>query len=125
MLESIQKNKNHIPILTAQPSAETRWDRFIDKTICANIIIGDLCTTLEKLLSKGESDYEMLSAEQKLEDNISEFTHTEVDKLTLCQFEGAAAPAKRLSKFLQDNCNAWTYVLFESRLTIQDIWDAD
>ena len=83
MFESIQKTKKRKPLLATKPSAETHWDGFIDKTFCANIIMGNLCKTLERLLSKGGSDYDMLSTEQKLEDDISEFTYTELDKLTL------------------------------------------
>ena len=38
----------------------------------------------------------------------------------MSHFEGAAEPAKRLNKFLQDGRNAFPYVLYECRLSIQD-----
>ena len=74
--------------------------------------MGDTSKTLEILLAEGGTDY-------NINNDISSLTYTESDKEILRQFEGAAAPARSFSKFLQGNRNAWTYVLFESCLSIQ------
>jgi hypothetical protein len=59
-----------------------------------------------------------LSAEEKEADDTSSYAHTDEDKDLLRMFKDASAPAMSFLKFTQDNKNAFSYVLFQSRLAI-------
>ena len=50
---------------------------------------------------------------------MSRLNYTDHDKMVLRQFEGAAIPAKKFSKFIQYKRNTWSYDLFENRLAIE------
>ena len=112
IFRKVQEDKKRHPPLGPDPSAATRWNSKIDEAERSNKIMGDISKSLEILLAEGGTDYD-------INNDISSLTYTESDKEILRQFEGAAAPARSFSKFLQDNRNAWTYVLFQSRLSIQ------
>jgi hypothetical protein len=100
-------------MLNPDPANETRWNGKINETVRANMIMGDVSETLEILLSAGGDDNGMLA-----NTSLDELRYTAEDKMVLRQFEGAAIPAKLFSKFAQDTKETWSYILFESRLTI-------
>jgi hypothetical protein len=81
--------------------------------------MGDICDTVDALLDPSEDDYSLLTSEEKTSGDMSHLSYTDDDKMISWQFEGAATPAKILSKFLQDRRNAPPYVLFEARMAIQ------
>ena len=80
--------------------------------------MGDICAALTTLLSPGGSDCDSLTAAEIASNDFSRVSYTDHDKAVLRQFEGASMPAKKFSKFTQDNREAWLYVLYESRLAI-------
>jgi hypothetical protein len=80
--------------------------------------MGDICAALTTLLSPGGSDCDSLTAAEIVSNDFSRVSYTDHDKAVLRQFEGASMPAKKFSKFTQDNREAWSYVLYESRLAI-------
>ena len=110
--QGIQEKKIRAPALNPKPSVKTRWNS-------ANQIMGDFCETFEILLAKGGDDYDLLNKTEKDLGNLTCFTYTSQEKMILCQFEAAAAPAKSFSKFTQDKRDSWSYVLFEARVAIQ------
>jgi hypothetical protein len=114
----IQTENNCKPMLIPDPANETRWNGLIDGTVRANIIMWDICAALTTLLSPGGSDCDSLTAAEIASNVFSRVAYTKRDKAVLRQFEGASMPAKKFSKFTQDNREAWSYVLYESRLTI-------
>jgi hypothetical protein len=97
---------------------KTRWNGLIDKPVRANIIMRDICAALTALLSPGGSDHDSLTAAEIVSNDFSRVVYTKRDKAVLRQFEGASMPAKKFSKFTQDNREALPYVLYENRLTI-------
>jgi hypothetical protein len=114
----IQTENNCKPMLIPDPANKTRWNGLIDKTVRANIIMGDICAALTTLLSPGGSDCDSLTAAEIVSNDFSRVSYIDHDKAVLQQFEGASMPAKKFSKFMQDNREAWSYVLYESRLAI-------
>ncbi len=91
----------------------------MDETIRANLIMGDICDTVDALHDHSGDDYSLLTSEEKASCDTSRLSYTDDDKMILWQFEGAATPAKMFSKFLQDWRNAPPYVLFEVRMATQ------
>jgi hypothetical protein len=77
------------------------------------MIMGDLSNSLEILLSPKGMDYGLLNEVERALNNITNYSYTNSDKKILCHFEGAALPAKRLCKFLQDGRNLWAHATFE------------
>jgi hypothetical protein len=114
----IQTENNRKPMLIPDPANKTKWNCVIDKTVRTNIIMGDICAALTTLLSPGGSDRDSLTAAEIVSNDFSRVAYTKRDKAVLRQFEGASMPAKKFSKFTQDNREVWSYVLYESRLTI-------
>ena len=82
--------------------------------------MGDVCDALDELLSPGGMDYDMLSEEEKKKSDASRLTYTDRDKKIMRHFEGAAEPARRLTKFLQETNDAWSYTTFELQLALAD-----
>ena len=115
----VQTKKERKPLLNPDPANETRWNGCIDETIRANLIMGDICDTVDALLDPSGDDYNLLTSDEKESEDKSRVSYTDDDKMILWQFEGAATPAKMFSKFLQDRRNAPPYVLFEARMAIQ------
>ncbi len=109
----IQVKNKCKPMLVPDPANKTRWNGTIDKTIRANMIMGDVSELLDILLGEGDDDRAML-----VNKTMAESTYTDDDKMILRQFEGAAVPAKVYSKFMQDTKETWLYVLYESKLAI-------
>ena len=62
----------------------------------------------------------MLSEEERAANDTSKYSHTDLGKKGLRQFEGVATPKKILCKFFQDTRNTSQYVNFEIWLAIQD-----
>jgi hypothetical protein len=104
-------------MLILDPANNTQWNGLIDKAVRANIIMGGICAALTTLLSPGGSDRDSLTAAEIAFNDFSRVAYTKRDKAALRQFEGASMPAKKFSKFTQDNREEWPYVLYESRLT--------
>ncbi len=93
---------------------------FIDETIRANQIMGDLCNANDMLLSQNGDDSNLVTVAEWNAGDLSRHTYTQHDKMVLRQFEGASVPAKYLCLFLQDKQNTWSYVLFTLRMTIKE-----
>lgn len=109
--KKVQEKRQRNPLLNPKPGNDTRWDSKLVETERANLIMGDTCRALQLLFGEGGQD-------EKFE-NKDDLTYTEEEKLVLRQFEVAARPATILSKFTQDNRNAWSYVLFYIMHTLQ------
>jgi len=78
------------------------------------MIMGDVCETLQELLSEGGLDHNLLSAQEKESGDIEKHTYTEEEKMIIRQYEAAADRAKLFSKFLQTKGNnRLSYLLFE------------
>lgn len=60
----------------------------------------------------------LLTAAEIASNDLFRVSYTDHDKAVLQQFEGASMPAKKFSKFMQGNREAWSYAFYESRLTI-------
>ena len=106
------------PIIYPKMGVPTRWDSYVEECKRANLIMGDMSKTLAILLQKGGMDWDLLSDEEKKNNDTSSFEYSDEEKKILRQYEGAAMPAREYSKFLQDNRNAWSYVLFETRVVL-------
>ena len=75
------------------------------------MIMGDMCATIKALNASGGHDHD-------LEDKEG-VTLINEEKMILRQYEAAATPATILSKFTQDNDQAWSYVLYYIKLVLQ------
>jgi len=85
------------------------------------MIMSDLSDTLEELLSPEGADYPLLNQRERDNNDITAHSFVDRDKKVLRHYEGAAWPARVLSKFLQDNHKAcWTYTTFHLQLALQD-----
>ena len=84
------------------------------------MIMGDMSDTLEGLLMPKGIDHSMLSSEEIEAGDMSRLLYTNHDKKVLRHFEGLSVPAHRLRLFLQDKRNAWSYLTFMLRVTVQD-----
>ena len=82
--------------------------------------MGDLCNANDMLLSPNGDDSNLVTEADQNAGELSQHTYTQHDKMVLCQFEGALAPAKYLCLFLQDKRNSWIYVLFTLGMTIKE-----
>jgi hypothetical protein len=118
VFRDVQSSNGRKPLLSPNPAGDTRWGGFIEETVAFNKFAGDMSEANAKLLSPGGDDYNLLSAEEKEAEDTSSYAHTEEDKVVLRMFEGASAPTMSFLKFTQDNKNAFSYVLFQSRLAI-------
>jgi hypothetical protein len=85
----------------------------LDECIRGNMIMGDLSNSLEILLLPAGMDYGLLNEAECASNNITNYSYTDSDKKILRHFKGAALPAKRLCKFLQDGRNSWAYATFK------------
>lgn len=110
---TVQKRRNRKPQLKPIIGNDTRWDSWQMEAARNNLIMGDICTTLWDSRRKGGPDEKLPTADAE------SLSYTDDDKIILRQFEAAGSIATRLSKFTQANDNAWAYVLFMIRLTIQ------
>ena len=121
LLHQTQKNNGRQPILSATPAGETRWDGHVTETKRSNIFMGDFSATLEELVEDFIGlDYNLMSEQQKASGDKSDFIILNKEKEILRQYEGATVPAHRFNKFTQDKRNAFSYVLLESRIAVQD-----
>ena len=82
--------------------------------------MGDAMDALEMLLGPDGMDHGRLSEAEQQNNGISSHAYTDHDRRVLRHWEGAAQPAKRLCKVLQDDNDAYTQLLFEYRVAIQD-----
>jgi hypothetical protein len=98
----------------------TCLEGYIDETIQANQIMGDLCDANDVLLSPNGDDCNLVTEAEMKAGDLSRHTYIQHDKMLLRQLEGAAWPAKNQSLFLQDKRNTWTYVLFSLQTTIKE-----
>ena len=90
-----------------------------DEATRANVIMGDVSDTLEILLAAGGDDHKMLTEEEQKDNDVSRLSYTEEDKTVIFIYKGAADPARRLCKFLQDKRNAFGYSTFEVQYCLQ------
>ena len=70
--------------------------------------MGDAMDALEMLLGPDGMDHGRLSEAEQQNNDISSHAYTDHDRRVLRHWEGAAQPAKRLCKFLQDDNDAYT-----------------
>ena len=94
----VQTKKERKPLLNPDPANETRWNGCIDEIIQANLIMGDVCDTVDALLDPSGDDYNLLTSDEKESKDKSRVSYTDDDKMILWQFEGAATPAKNVLK---------------------------
>lgn len=120
VLNAIQTEKGRDPHMGPKLRTDTRWDSSYDETKRANQIMGDICDTLTALLDVGGDDRHLLTASEIESNDYGGLTYTQEDKKILRQYEGVSLPSRNYSKFLQDRNNTPSYVLFESRMAIQD-----
>ena len=64
-------------------------------------------------------DYNLMTEQQKASDK-SDFIIVNKEKECLRQYEVVTVPAHCFNKFTQDKRNAFSYVLLESRIAVQD-----
>jgi hypothetical protein len=82
--------------------------------------MGDLCETKNNvLLAPNGDDFSMVKKSERESNDLSHLTYNLEDKMILWQFEGAAAPARYLCLFLQDNKYTWRYVLFTIQVILK------
>ncbi len=79
----VQKKKEHKPLLNPDPAKETRWNGCIDETIRANLIMGDICDTVDALLDPSGDDYSLLTCDKKVFGDVSHLSYTDDDKIIL------------------------------------------
>ena len=75
----IQIKNNRKPKLNPDPANETRWNATIDETIQANVIMGDICDTIDELVSPMGEDHYMLNRQELDDINFSRLTYTDHD----------------------------------------------
>jgi hypothetical protein len=116
---SIQTKRDRKPMLNPKPANDTRWNARQDEARRANEIMGDLCSTFEKLLAPDGDDYNLLSDKEKETGDISAYIYSDWEKMLLRQFEAAAMGAKYFSKFTQEKSSSPAYVLLNIQLAIK------
>ena len=84
------------------------------------MIMGDTVDTLEWLLAPDGLDHGRLTEAEQEANDISRLSYTDHERKVLRHFEGAAEPAKILCKFLQDDDNAYAYILLNYQVAIED-----
>jgi hypothetical protein len=109
------------PILRPKPGIDIRWHSSIDEAERGNLIMGDVCQTLNHLFGEDGLDDELLSGEEEEETgNIDGYMYTGDDKMILRQYEAAAGPARDLTKFLQSKGNSrFSYLLYYIKWCLQ------
>lgn len=105
----------HVSISNAYSSTA-----FHDESVRSNMIMPDVCDTLDILLAPDGADYDLLTPAEKQANNTTRLTYTERDRKILRHYEAMSTPAMQFCKFTQNNTNAWAYILFFAKLTIQD-----
>jgi hypothetical protein len=78
-----ENNRKPMPMLIPDPANETRWNGLIDKTVRANIIMGDICAALTTLLSPGGSNCDSVTAAEIASNDFSRVAYTKRDKTVL------------------------------------------
>jgi hypothetical protein len=73
----IQFKNNRKPKLNPDPANETRWNATIDETIQANVIMGDICDTIDELVSPTGEDHYMLNRQELDDNNFSWLTYAD------------------------------------------------
>jgi hypothetical protein len=79
----VQKKKKCKPLLNPDPVNETRWNGCIDEAIRANLIMGDICDTVDALLDPSGDDYSLLTSDEKAFGDISHLSYTDDDTMIL------------------------------------------
>ena len=120
-LNNIQTKKGREPHMGPKLRTDVRWDSSYDETKRSNLIMGDVCDTNTNLLDVGGADRHMLTDAEVESNNHARLTYSKLDRKILRQYEGASLPSRTNSKFLQDRRNTASYVLFESRMAIQNM----
>ena len=64
MHHKIQQKNHRSPCLKPDPSNETRWNGVIDETVRANLIMGDISDTLDRLLGPCGEDRSVLKVNE-------------------------------------------------------------
>jgi hypothetical protein len=118
VLHDVQTDNGRCPLLLPNPAGETRWGGCIEETENFNRMAGDLTEANAKLLGPDGPDRGMLTEEEAVKEDLSRLTVTDREKMVLCQFEGASGPTMTFLKFTQDNRNAFSYMLFHSKLAV-------
>ena len=79
----VQKKKECKPLLNPDPANETRWNGCIDVTLRANLIMGDICDTVDVLIDPSGDDCSLLTSDKKAFGGISHLSYTDDDKMIL------------------------------------------
>ena len=79
----------------------------------------DVCDTIEILYSPDGMDFERLSESEQAANDFSNHTYSEQERRILRHYEGAARPAKWLTKVLQGKGNGWAYQTFTITVAIR------
>jgi hypothetical protein len=117
---SVQVNNYRNPMLLPKPAGDTRWDSKHDETKRAVLIVNDFNATMKKLLSVDGDDHHLLTAHEKIDNNIDRYTYTGDDHMTLRQFEQSSLEAKLFTKFTQEKGSSNNYLLLELMTVLQN-----
>jgi hypothetical protein len=77
--QQVQKKKECKPLLNPDPANETRWNGCIDETMHTNLIMGDICDTVDALPDPSGDDYSLLTSDKKAFGGISHLSYTDND----------------------------------------------
>ena len=112
-----------LPILVRRGQTISHWNRLTkgssflpsgrgqEQLQKINICWGQTDSTNISLLSKGGDDRDLLTTDERNENNYNRLSY--INKVTSInrQYEGAAYPGRNFSKFIQDRRNTSPYVL--------------
>lgn len=127
-LIEVQQEKGRSKYLLLCPGAATRWGSQYDEATRTNIVMGDLCDTIEILID--ESRWTKIRAWSDDDDNTntkededpSWGKYSEHEKMILRQYEGGFAPARHYVRAAQPSKTPSIHErLFEGRWTIQEM----
>ena len=74
--QQIKNKKDCKPLLNPDPAKETRWNGCIDETIRANLIMDDICDTVDALLEPNGDDCNLLTTDEKETGDKSRLSYT-------------------------------------------------
>lgn len=93
----------------------------MDKTVRANIIMGDVSKAVSRMLASGRVDKDLLMDKDGKVISKDNLSYTSAGKAVLRQYKGVMAPSYKKSMFAQDKGITIHHHLFEIRYTVQQM----